>query len=145
MVENEGLIAPLDKDQAKSPQNLKISDSDKDNYEDNMLEKEKVDYDLVKNISNTVDFKQTETVMKAIVVGSSAKQNLKVIEKVLEDEVEVSKMDVDVSRPVASRPSRLRKTVEHFIDTSVEEKEPTKKFTVEKGRGTPLKDIPIVV
>lgn len=40
------------------------------------------------------------------------------------------------------RPQRERKTVERLVE--VIEKEPNKNFVVEKGRGTPLKDIPSV-
>ncbi|WVZ59779.1 hypothetical protein U9M48_009878 [Paspalum notatum var. saurae] len=40
------------------------------------------------------------------------------------------------------RPHRERKTVERLVE--VIEKEPNKNFVVEKGRGTPLKDIPSV-
>ncbi|XP_062211758.1 DEK domain-containing chromatin-associated protein 4-like [Phragmites australis] len=40
------------------------------------------------------------------------------------------------------RPQRERKTVERLVE--VIEKEPNKDFVVEKGRGTPLKDIPSV-
>ncbi|RWW78769.1 hypothetical protein BHE74_00012992 [Ensete ventricosum] len=44
--------------------------------------------------------------------------------------------------PVSSieRPVRERKTVERLVE--IIEKEPNKEFQVEKGRGTPLKDIP---
>ncbi|KAJ8513134.1 hypothetical protein OPV22_003568 [Ensete ventricosum] len=46
--------------------------------------------------------------------------------------------------PVSSieRPVRERKTVERLVE--IIEKEPNKEFQVEKGRGTPLKDIPNV-
>ncbi|CAL4917821.1 unnamed protein product [Urochloa decumbens] len=40
------------------------------------------------------------------------------------------------------RPQRERKTVERLVE--VIEKEPNRNFVVEKGRGTPLKDIPTV-
>ncbi|URD95117.1 DEK C terminal domain [Musa troglodytarum] len=47
-----------------------------------------------------------------------------------------------LASPVSSieRPVRERKTVERLVE--VIEKEPNKEFQVEKGRGTPLKDIP---
>ncbi|CAL9088615.1 unnamed protein product [Musa textilis] len=49
-----------------------------------------------------------------------------------------------LASPVSSieRPVRERKTVERLVE--VIEKEPNKEFQVEKGRGTPLKDIPNV-
>lgn len=49
----------------------------------------------------------------------------------------------ELSTPTLDRPSRERKTIERFVASN--EKEIVKEFTIEKGRGTPLKDIPNVV
>ncbi|KAF8722061.1 hypothetical protein HU200_022692 [Digitaria exilis] len=50
---------------------------------------------------------------------------------------------LETSSPYGTdRPQRERKTVERLVE--VIEKEPNKNFVVEKGRGTPLKDIPSV-
>lgn len=49
----------------------------------------------------------------------------------------------ELSTPTLDRPSRERKTIERFVASN--EKEVVKEFTIEKGRGTPLKDIPNVV
>lgn len=49
----------------------------------------------------------------------------------------------ELSTPTLDRPSRERKTIERFVASN--EKENVKEFTIEKGRGTLLKDIPNVV
>jgi len=49
----------------------------------------------------------------------------------------------ELSTPTLDRPSRERKTIERFVASN--EKESVKEFTIEKGRGTQLKDIPNVV
>jgi hypothetical protein len=67
--------------------------------------------------------------------------NVKVVNKVQDDQVEISMKGIGACADVVNRPSPPRKMVERFLVSSEDEKKP-KEFTIENGRGTPLKDIP---
>ncbi|KAH0458611.1 hypothetical protein IEQ34_011425 [Dendrobium chrysotoxum] len=117
-------------------------------------EGEEVKKDNGGNADKTVRYNQNEESLKrkrARAQGSSeageAKKNGGTKENVEETEVEGSRknpMDV-LSSPVVSssdRPVRERKTVERWVE--VIEKAPDRTVIIEKGRGTPLIEIPNV-
>nr|XP_010906203.1 protein DEK isoform X2 [Elaeis guineensis] len=107
---------------------LKVKEAD-DVKEDNENMEKKVDYNKVEGLKS-----KRESIQK-ISTKREAKEKKERGTKLKELSRTPTPSSID-------RPVRERKTVERLVE--VIEKEPNKEFLVEKGRGTPLKDIPNV-
>ncbi|GKV44597.1 hypothetical protein SLEP1_g51761 [Rubroshorea leprosula] len=118
---------PIENDETEKEENKEVEEEEGSEEEEKQVDEEE---------GKTEEIKQTK--------GSRRRGKGKNIREKVKGKTKdgAAKKDVEQRTPVTDRPVRERKTVERLVASI--EKDSSRELQIEKGRGTPLKDIPNV-